>query len=126
MATWQDVKAYIHANHSSAEDVDADHVRFGWEMDGNRTQMVVLSNQLNGEAVIVTSGIGEIDQLDLRKLLMMTNETLFSVACMGTLVVMQQLLNTATLDAEELNIAIGPMAAVADAFERELTGKDVY
>ena len=125
MATWQEVKNYIHAN-LKADDIDDSTIQLVWDLGNNRSQLVSVTSQLNGEAVVVFSPIGHIDKIDLKKLLMMTNDTLFSVACIGDIVGMQQLLNTATLDEAELAIALNPMAEVADVFERELTGGDQF
>ena len=125
MATWQEVHDYIHGNYK-ASDADSSRVVLGFQLDGGRSQQVHVQAVADGAVILVMSPIAEIDKINLRQLLMMTNDTPFGVACDGEMVVMQQTLLTATLDAPELEIALTMMTAHADAFEQVLTGGDSY
>jgi len=131
MATWQQLKEYIHANYTATE-ISPRAIEMLFSTTGGRSQFVYVTS-LEGpggaEWASIDSAIGREDSIDLRLALRMVE----NVVCGGLahllvrgedLVSIRHALPLQTLDAAEFDQPLLLVTSAADDFERTLTGND--
>ena len=131
MASWDDLRAYIHSNYS-ASDVSARAIEMSFGFPSGSSQSVYVSSLEGPDGAIwasIDSPIGLETQVDLFAALRMVED----VTCGGLahlflggqdVVVVRHAVPLATLDPEEFNAPLRMVTAAADAFAQALVGTD--
>lgn len=129
MANWGQLVAHVKTNYYVAEQND-NMLRLHFPIGEDRTQVVFVwhTRMQNGEDwVQVESPIGELDKIDLRALLELTENTVVGGAAVTAgHVVLRDALPLADMSVEEFESPFSVITSTADRFERELTGSDHY
>ena len=132
MATWDQLKQYIHANYKATE-VSPRAIEMVFGTTESRSQLVWVCSVEgpNGEDwASIDSAIGRVDSVDLVRALNLVE----NVTCGGLshifvrgehLVSIRHCVPLENLDPNEFDPPLLMVTAAADAFERELTGQDV-
>jgi hypothetical protein len=130
MATWSDLKAYVHNRYKVADERD-DMMKLIFETDNLRSQVVIiwrLTLAANGsEWIHIESPIGEIGQLDLASLLRTVGNTVVGgLATSGELVTFRHSVPLADLSIAEFEQPLHLVIGTADLLEQRYTGGDKF
>jgi len=131
MATWSDLKAYVH-NHYKVSDETDDMLRLVFETDNLRAQVVIIRRVIlpaNGsEWVHIESAIGEIDKLNLVTLLRTVGNTVVGgLATSGdSLVTFRHSVPLADLSIAEFEVPLRLVLSTADVLEERFSGGDRF
>lgn len=132
MATWDQLRSYIHANYK-ATDVSPRAIEMVFSTSAGRSQVTYVTSLEgpNGEHwASIDSAIGREDSIDLRQALRLVED----VVCGGLahllvrgedLVSIRHAVPLEHLDAPEFDGPLHMVSGAADEFERLLTGGDV-
>ncbi len=132
MATWDQLKAYIHENYKATE-ISPRAIEMLFSTSDGRSQFVYVSSLEgpNGEHwASIDSAIGREDSIDIMHALRLVE----NVVCGGLahllvqgedLVAIRHSLPLGDLDAPEFDVPLRMVTAAADDFERLLTGGDL-
>jgi hypothetical protein len=131
MATWSDLKTYIHNRYKVANETD-DMLRLIFETGNLREQVVLVRRVVlpaNGtEWVHIESAIGEIDKLDLVALLRKVGNTVVGgLATAGdSIVTFRHSVPLADLSIAEFEQPLHLVIGTADLLEQQFTGGDRF
>jgi hypothetical protein len=131
MATWSDLKAYIHNRYKVANETE-DMLRLIFETGNLREQVVVISRVVlpaNGtEWVQISSAIGEVDKVDLAALVRKVGNTVVGgLATAGdSIVTFRHSLPLADLSIAEFEQPLHLVIGTADLLEQQFTGGDRF
>jgi len=131
MATWSDLKSYIHNNYKIADERD-DMVKLIFETEGLRSQVVIiwrLTLAANGsEWIHIESPIGELGQIDLAAALRTVGNTVVGgLATAGdTLVTFRHSVPLSDLSISEFEQPLHLVIGTADRLEQQFTGGDKF
>ena len=132
MATWDQLKAYIHSNYKATE-ISPRAVEMMFSTSDGRSQVVYVSSLEgpNGEVwASIDSAIGREDSVDILQALRLVE----NVVCGGLahllvrdehLVSIRHAVPLEDLDAPEFDQPLLMVTSAADEFERQLTGGDL-
>ena len=130
MATWSELVAYVRANYRIADEKPS-MLQMVFETGDNRSQIVILWRHalMDGqeEWLQIESPVGEVDKIDLRKLL----EAVGGIVCggaavMGDHVTIRHAVPLANLDINEFERPLVLVTSTADRLEQQLVGGDKY
>jgi hypothetical protein len=131
MATWNDLKAYVHNRYQVSDETD-DMMRLVFSSPDLRAQVVIIRRIVlpaNGsEWVHVESAIGEIDKIDLVALLRKVGNTVVGgLATAGdSIVTFRHSIPLADLSIAEFEQPLHLVTGTADLLEQEFTGGDKF
>ena len=131
MATWQEIKSYIHSNYKVQEDA-GELLTLVFSVDGGRgrSQLIhVLSFIEEGNPlshVVMFSPIGEMAQIDAGRALKEASQYTFGVGLVGDLLGIKHTQLSATIDPSEIDVPFDIITEIADALEKALVGGDRF
>lgn len=131
MATWADLKAYIHNNYKIADERD-DMIKLIFDMGGMRSQVVIVWHvQLSGNGehwVQIESPFGELGSIDLNAALTAVGNTVCGGMALagGTLVTFRHSVPLDDLSINEFEAPLALVTGTADRLEQALTGGDKF
>jgi hypothetical protein len=131
MATWTDLKAYIHDHYKIADERD-DMIKLIFDMGGMRSQVVIVWHvQLSGNGehwVQIESPFGELGSVDLNAALTAVGNTVCGGMALagGTLVTFRHSVPLDDLSINEFEAPLALVTGTADRLEQALTGGDKF
>ncbi len=131
MATWTDLKAYIHNHYKIADERD-DMIKLIFDMGGMRSQVVIVWHvQLSGNGehwVQIESPFGELGSVDLNAALTAVGNTVCGGMALagGTLVTFRHSVPLDDLSINEFEAPLALVTGTADRLEQALTGGDKF
>ena len=131
MATWSDLKAYIHNNYKIADERD-DVIKLVFDVGGMRSQVVIVWHvQLAGteeDWIQIESPIGELGQVDLNAALQHVGNTLVGGLSLagGNIVTFRHSVPLEDLSINEFEAPLALVTGTADRLEQALTGGDKF
>jgi hypothetical protein len=131
MATWSELKTYIHNNYKIADESE-DSIKLVFDVGGMRSQVVIVWHvqlaNTNEDWIQIESPFGELGQVDLTAALQAIGNTLVGgLALAGGKIVTFR--HSVPLDDLSINEFEGPLALVtgtADLLEKTFTGGDKF
>ena len=131
MATWSDLKQYIHNNYKIADERD-DMIKLIFETGGLRSQVVIVWHvQLSGNGehwIQIESPFGELGSLDLAAALNAVGNTVCGGMSLvgGTLVTFRHSVPLDDINISEFEAPLALVTGTADRLEQQLTGGDKF
>lgn len=131
MATWADLKAYIHNHYKIADERD-DMIKLIFDMGGMRSQVVIVWHvQLSGNGehwVQIESPFGELGSVDLNAALTAVGNTVCGGMALagGTLITFRHSVPLDDLSINEFEAPLALVTGTADRLEQALTGGDKF
>jgi hypothetical protein len=131
MATWSDLKAYIHNNYKIADERD-DMIKLIFETQNLRSQVVIiwrLTLAANGaEWIQIESPFGELGKVDLAAAVRVVGDTVVGGLSLagGTLVTFRHSVPLADLSISEFEQPLHLVIGTADRLEQQFTGGDQF
>ena len=131
MATWSDLKAYIHSNYKIADERE-DMIKLIFDVGGMRSQVVIVWHvQLSGNGehwIQIESPFGELGQVDLSAALQAVGNTVCGGMALagGTLVTFRHSVPLEDLSINEFEAPLALVTGTADRLEQSLTGGDKF
>jgi hypothetical protein len=131
MATWSDLKQYIHNNYKIADERD-DMIKLIFETGGLRSQVVIVWHvQLSGSGehwIQIESPFGELGSLDLAAALNAVGNTVCGGMSLvgGQLVTFRHSVPLDDINISEFEAPLALVTGTADRLEQALTGGDKF
>jgi hypothetical protein len=131
MASWTDLKAYIHNNYKIADERE-DMIKLIFDVGGMRSQVVIVWHvQLSGNGehwIQIESPFGELGQIDLPAALNAVGNTVCGGMALagGTLVTFRHSVPLEDLSIGEFEAPLALVTGTADRLEQALTGGDKF
>jgi hypothetical protein len=131
MASWTDLKAYIHNNYKIADERE-DMIKLIFDVGGMRSQVVIVWHvQLSGNGehwVQIESPFGELGNIDLPAALNAVGNTVCGGMALagGTLVTFRHSVPLDDLSINEFEAPLALVTGTADRLEQQLTGGDKF
>ena len=131
MATWTDLKAYIHNTYKVADERE-DLIKLIFEEEGLRSQLVLVRYVqhagTNIDWIQIESPFGELGQLDLPAVLQAVGNTLVGGIALfdGRYVTFRHSAPLADLSIAEFEMPLHLVTVTADQLEKQFTGGDKF
>ena len=131
MASWPDLKAYIHNNYKIADERE-DMIKLIFDVGDMRSQVVIVWHvQLSGNGehwIQIESPFGELGQVDLAAALQAVGNTVCGGMALagGTLVTFRHSVPLDDLSINEFEAPLALVTGTADRLEQALTGGDKF
>lgn len=131
MATWSDLKAYIHNNYKIADERD-DMIKLIFETQNLRSQVVIiwrLTLAANGaEWIQIESPFGELGKVDLAGAVRVVGNTVVGGLSLAgdTLVTFRHSVPLSDLSISEFEQPLHLVIGTADRLEQQFTGGDQF
>jgi hypothetical protein len=130
VATWADVKGFIHSNYKGVSDINDTLLSLLFEAKDLRSQqMFVQYTPSSGgmDWVEISSPVGKITEVDLPLALREVSEKICGgLSAVGDLLVVRHMVPLANVDGNEIAVPLGVLSGIADDLEKVLTGGDAY
>lgn len=129
MATWEDVKSFIHNNYK-ATDLSDTIIRLVFETPGLRSQIVFVSKSTileDQEWAVIASPFAKVGSVDLKVALdEVSGYTVGGLYCVGDLLMVKDALPLRNLDINELTEPMILVLHAADFIEKKLGTGDEF
>jgi hypothetical protein len=132
MTSWQDLLIHVKSNYPVAEEDEGKLVVVFGIPGGDRSQVVYIFEETahNGdEWAHITSPIGRVRDLDLKKVLLKAGQTMCGGATMTAMsdkVLLRHSVHLPSLELDQFRRPLTLIALSADLIERELLGTDEF
>jgi hypothetical protein len=133
MASWEQLKQFVHSNYVVSQDLES-ALKLEFRGDNGRTQLVFIGYEalMNGSEgwVTIESPIGKISEIDLKAAVVSAGE----VVCGGVgawsadtdLLMLRHALPLENMDVNEFERPMQLVTGTADRIENSLTGEDRF
>jgi hypothetical protein len=130
MASWQDLKRYVHANYKVADE-DSGMIKLIFDTGDLRSQVVLLFRQTlrDGEEewVCISSPVGKVGSVDPEQFLREAGNVVCGAAEInGDLLCISHSVPLLNLDGNEVARPLALVAVTADRLERKFLGEDTF
>ena len=131
MATWQDVRSYVHSNYK-VEDIDPDMMKMLFDAGNGRSQLIYvghidLSHANMGEWLTYFSAFSNTDQVTAHVVLSVASDnTMFGITQMAGMYGVRHVAPMVNLDANEIEDPLIAVVWSADTLEKMLIGGDAF
>lgn len=130
MATWDTVKALVHAKYQGVSEQADGLLRMQLLVGNSRSQEVWLyfeHHDLVGDWLSVASPIGRVGEVDITEAARITwNQIAGGIVVVNDIVFVRNSMPMANLDENELDLPLEIVTVVADGLEQTLLNRDLF